>query len=86
MNVKPKLKKQTLIKYHANALLTISSKRQFYKIIAYMNTEFGRGKEYWTMSNRVLKYLNNDLNVPVIIRVAQEDISEGELSLFLSLL
>ena len=66
--------------------LTFRDKEHFYKIVHWLNTNVGKGKESWTIHGKVLKHLRNN-NKPVsrsvLIHKGEVDIEEAQLYLTL---
>lgn len=65
--------------------ITIRNREHFYKIVNWLNSNVGKGPEYWTMGGRVLKNLKAGKTVSPKIYIFREDFDISN-SLYLSLL
>ena len=67
--------------------VTIRDTDHFYKIVSWLNTNVGKGTQYWTMEGHVLKVLrrNNGKTISPKIYIFRQDF-DPESSLYLNLL
>ena len=68
-----------------NFRVTIRDREHFYKLVNWLNTNVGKGKDKWTMEGRVLKTLKGGKAVSPKIYIFREDFDPAS-SLYLSLL
>ncbi len=65
--------------------VTIRDRDHFVKLINWLNTNVGKGKDKWTMEGRVLKTLKQGKTISPKIYIFRPDFDESS-SLYLSLL
>jgi hypothetical protein len=65
--------------------LTIRDRDHFYKIVNWLNSNLGKGEEYWTMEGRVLKTLKQGKPATPRVYIFKQEFDESA-SLYLSLL
>ena len=65
--------------------VTIRDRDHFYKLVNWLNTNVGKGKDKWTMEGRALKTIKAGKTVSPKIYIFREDFDPAS-SLYLSLL
>jgi len=65
--------------------VTVRDREHFYKLVNWLNTHVGFGKENWSMQGNVLKNLNSGKSISRKIYIFNESFDQ-ETSLYLSLL
>lgn len=65
--------------------LTVRDTEHFYKLVNWLNTNVGKGKENWTFGGKVLKNLKQGKNANVVAYIMKEGF-DPDSSVYLSLL
>jgi len=65
--------------------VTIRDREHFYKIINWLNTNVGKGKDRWTSEGRILKHLKSGKPITRSIYIFRQDF-DPQSALYLNLL
>jgi len=65
--------------------VTIRDEVHFYKLVAWLNTNVGKGEDKWTFEGKVLKFLKQGKTVSPLVYIFKEGFDESS-SMYLTLL